>query len=120
MKVYLISMMNAFVLMTLGLGGYFGSENQTPAALIPVFGGALLLSLMKGVKSGNKSIAHISFIVTLLILIYLIKPLSDAIDLTDSGATTRIAAMMISSNMAVGYFVLSFIKVRKGSVKIKG
>lgn len=120
MKVYLISMMNAFVLMTLGLGGYFGSENQAPAALIPVFGGALLLSLMKGVKSGNRSIAHFSVIVTLLVLIGLIKPFSEAINLTDGGATTRIAAMMISSAVALGYFVLSYIKVRKGSVKIKG
>jgi len=120
MKVYLISMMNAFVLMTLGLLGYFGSETLSPVTLIPVFVGALLLSLMKGVKSGNRSIASFSFILTLLGLVGLINPFGDAIALADNGAITRIAIMMISSLVALFYFVMSFFKVRKGSVKIKG
>ena len=118
MRVYLISMMNAFVLMTLGLWGYLGSESQSPILLVPVFIGALILSLMKGVKSGNKSIVHFSVILTLLVLIGLIKPLTVSINLTDNGSTTRIVVMMISSVVALGYFVGSFIKRRKRGMKI--
>lgn len=111
-------MMNAFVLMTLGLWGYLGSESQSPILLIPVFIGALILSLMKGVKSGNKSITHFSVILTFLVLVGLIKPLTSAINQTDNGTTTRIAVMMISSLVALCYFVGSFFKERKRRMKI--
>jgi hypothetical protein len=117
MKVYLVSMINAFVLILLGLWGYWGSEMPSPTALIPVFAGALLLSLIKGVKSGNKSIAHFSVILTFLFLIALVKPLTGAIGRMDNGAIIRVVMMMISSAVTLGYFIRSFIVVRKERIK---
>ena len=118
MKVYLISMMNAFVLMTLGLWGYFGSETPSPTALIPVIAGALLLALVRGLRYGSKSMAHFSVILTLLVLIGLIKPLTGSITRADSASIYRVGIMMVSSAIAVGFFVRSFIKVRKEKAKI--
>jgi hypothetical protein len=120
MKVYLISMMNSFVLILLGLFGYFGSETPSPTALIPVFTGSLLLSLIKGVKSGNRPIAHFSAILTFLILLAMIKPLTGSISRSDSGAIIRVVVMMISCAITLGYFIHSFIVVRKVKAKVKG
>lgn len=119
MKVYLVSMMNGFVLILLGLWGYWSSDTPSPTALIPVFGGALLLSLMKGVKAGNKVIAHIAVTLTLLLLMGLFKPLSGAIGRADSGSVLRVVLMIVSCAVALGYFIRSFINVRKERLKVK-
>jgi len=119
MKVYLISMINAFVLILLGLWGYLGSQTPSPTALIPVFAGALLLGLIKGVKSGNRSLAHFSVILTFILLIAFIKPLTSAIGRADNGAILRVAMMMISCAISMGYFIRSFINLRKERAKVK-
>ena len=112
--------MNAFVLMIFGLVGYLGSETPSPTALIPVFAGALLLSLMKGVKSGNRSLVLFSAILTLLVLIGLVKPLTGAVTRSDTGAIGRVGVMLVSCAITLGFFVGSFIKVRKAKLKSKG
>ncbi len=119
MKVYMVSMLNAFVLMILGLWGYLGSEDPSLTALIPVILGALLLSLTQQLRYGSKPMAHLSVIITLLILIGLIKPLSGAIMRADSNAIYRVSAMMVSCAIATGFFVRSFIMVRKRKKKLK-
>ena len=120
MKVYLVSMMNAFILMTLGLWGYLGSETQSPIALLPVFAGALLISLIKGLRYGSKSMAHISIVVTFLILVAMVLPLISAIKNSDSATIYRIGFMSTSCAVTIGFFVSRFIKVRKKRLKIKG
>ena len=119
MKLYLISMMNAFVLMIFGLWGYLGAETPSPIALIPVFVGALLLSLIQKLRYGSKSYIRLSLIITFLILIALIKPLIDAFMVTDTNAIYRVGFMMGSSLITLGFFVRNIIKVRKKRVKIK-
>jgi len=119
MKVYMVSMLNAFVLMILGLWGYLGSEDPSLTALIPVILGALLLSLIQQLRYGSKPMAHLSVIITLLILIGLIKPLSGAIMREDSNAIYRVSAMMVSCTIATAFFVRSFIMVRKRKKKLK-
>lgn len=120
MKVYLVSMLNAFVLMILGLWGYLGSDTPSLTALIPVVAGAFLLSLIQGLRYGSKSMAHISMVLTFLILIAMIMPLVGALDRGDSAAIYRIGFMMISCSVAVGFFVSKFIKLRKKRVKTHG
>lgn len=116
----MISMINAFVLMTIGLWGYWGSETPSPTALIPVIVGALLLALVRGLRYGSKSIAHFSVILTLLVLIGLIKPLTGAITRADSAAIYRVGFMMATSAITIAFFVRSFIKVRKERAKVNG
>ncbi len=117
MKVYIISMLNAFVLILVGLWGYWVSQTPSPTALIPVFGGALLLSFIKGVKSGNRAMAHFSVILTFLLLVGLIKPLTGALGRADNVAILRVILMMISCTIAMVYFIRSFINVRKARLK---
>jgi len=120
MKVYMISMLNAFVLMVVGLWGYLGDEASTMLALIPVFTGALLLSLVHGVRYGSKSMALLSLILTSLILIAMIMPLISAVGHADSPSTYRIGFMMMSSSIATGYFIRNvFLKSKKKKSKVK-
>jgi hypothetical protein len=120
MKVYLISMMNAFVLILIGLWGYWGAQTPSPSSLIPVFSGAFLLSLVQGVRSGSRVIAHISVTLTLLLLIGLIMPLIGAIDDENSDSILRVVVMMISCAISMVYFIRSFINVRKARAKVSG
>jgi len=115
----MISMMNAFVLMTLGLWGYLGSENPSPTALIPVFFGALLVSFVQKLRYGSKSYLRLSLILTVFILIALIKPLMGAFDRANSAAIYRIVFMMVSCAITAGSFVRKFIKLRNKKAKVK-
>lgn len=118
MKVYMISMMNAFILLGLGLWGYLGTASQSPVELIPVFIGALLMSFVQKLRYGSKSYTRISLILTSLILVALVKPLTDAVVLTDSTAMIRVCVMMVSCAITLGFLVRKLVKVRKGRVKI--
>ncbi|HEY3389213.1 MAG TPA: hypothetical protein VGK38_06545 [Prolixibacteraceae bacterium] len=120
MKLYLVSMMNAFVLMVLGLWGFLGSETSSIAALIPVIAGAFLISLIQGLRYGSKSMAQISMVLTFLILIGMIMPFVGALRLGDSATTYRIGFMMFSCTIAIGFFIRRLIKVGKKKAKVKG
>ena len=106
-------MLNALVLIVFGLWGYLGSQTPSPTALIPVFAGVLLLSFVRGVKSGNKVIAHLAVLVTLGIIIALIKPLTGCAGRGDTIAVIRVSLMMVSGIISMVYFIRSFIAVRK-------
>jgi hypothetical protein len=112
-------MLNAFVLILLGIWGYWGSLTPSPTALIPVFAGIFLLSFVKGVKSGNRVIAHLSVLLTFVLLIAFIKPLTGAIGRSDNGAILRVVIMMISCTVSMAYFIRSFIAVRKERSRVK-
>jgi uncharacterized membrane protein len=113
MKPYLASLINAILLIILGLWGYFGSETPSNTALIPVFAGIILVFLNSGLKKENKTIAHIAVIITLLVLGGLIKPLMGAFDRGDSMAIARVVIMMFSTLVALISFIKSFIDARK-------
>jgi predicted ferric reductase len=113
MNAHKASLINAILLVTLSLWGYFSSETPSITALIPAFVGVILIAINKGVKKENKVIAHIAVVLTLVILIGLIKPLLGAIDRSDNLAILRVLIMIISTIMAMIYFIKSFIQARK-------
>ena len=113
MKAHTVSLINAIILMVMGAWGYFGSETPSMTALIPAIIGVILLALNKGVKNENKVIAHIAVVLTLLILFGLIKPLTGAMDRGDTAAIARVSLMLLSTILALIYFVKSFIDARK-------
>ena len=117
MKAHTASLLNAIILIGLGLWGYFGSQSPSMTALIPVIFGAIILAMNKGIKNENKVIAHVAVVLTLLILIGLIKPLSGAMDRGDTMATARVAVMILSTLVALGYFIKSFIDARRQKVE---
>ena len=117
MKPYFISLINSLVLIILGTWAYFSSETPSVTALIPVFAGIILFAITPGFKNGNRILAHIAVVLTFLILIGLIKPLTGAIGRSDEMGIARVVIMMITSGIALVIFIRSFIEARKISGK---
>jgi hypothetical protein len=116
MKPFHINAINAAILIIVGLIGYLGSDTPSVTALIPVFAGVVFLALFKGLKDGNKVIAHIVVLLTFLTLVALFKPLSGAISRDDCGAIIRVAIMIFSGIAAMVVYIKSFIDARKNRV----
>jgi len=113
MKPYIINFLNAIVLVSLGSWAYFASDHPSVTALIPVFAGIILIGITPGFKKGNRILAHIAVVLTFLILFGLIKPLTGAIGRSDALGVVRVAIMIITSLIAMIFFVKSFIDARR-------
>ena len=64
------NLINSISLIVLGLWGYIDSSSTT--ALIPVIIGGSLLGCTNKIKEGNKLIAHLAVLATIIILVALI------------------------------------------------
>ena len=113
MKTSTASLLNAIILISMGLWGYFESESKAITALIPVIIGTILLLVNKGVKNENKALAHVAVLLTFLILLGLVKPLLGAFERENTYAIIRVLLMIISSLWAMISFIKSFISARK-------
>ena len=113
MKASTASLLNAIILISMGLWGYFESESKAITALIPVIIGTILLLVNKGVKNENKALAHVAVLLTFLILLGLVKPLLGAFERENTYAIIRVLLMIISSLWAMISFIKSFISARK-------
>jgi hypothetical protein len=112
MKTYIASLMNALILISFGLWGYFVSATPSFTALIPVVFGLALLAINPGIKRENKTIAHIAVILTFLVMLGLFMPLRGAILRDDMSAVLRVLVMLLASITALVYFVRSFLAAR--------
>ncbi|MEN0004138.1 MAG: hypothetical protein AAF798_08345 [Bacteroidota bacterium] len=113
MKAHTASLINAILLIAMSGWGYISSETPSFTALIPTAVGVALLAMNGGVKRENKVIAHIAVLLTLVILFGLFKPLMGAMERGDTMAIVRVAVMLVSTVVAMVYFVKSFIDARK-------
>ena len=113
MKPYIASLINALVLIGLGTWGYFGSGNPSMTALIPVGAGVILLILNFWMRNGNRVVAHIVVVLTVLILIALFKPLTGSIGRSDLPATLRVVVMILTTFYTIVIFIKSFVNARK-------
>ena len=113
MKAHVISLIHAVALIGLGGYGYLSSDTPSVTALIPVVFGVLLLAMNNGIKKENKVIAHIAVLLTLLIIVGLVKPLTCAMGRGDNAAVARVATMLVLGVVAMVAFVRSFIAARK-------
>lgn len=116
MKASLSSLLNAIILISMGLWGYFESESKAITALIPVIIGTILLLVNKGVKNENKALAHVAVLLTFLILFGLVKPLLGAFERENTYAIIRVLLMIVSSLWAMISFIKSFISARKNRI----
>ena len=117
MKAHTASLINAILLIALSTWGYFSSETPSITALIPTFVGVVLLILNPGIKKENKVIAHVAVLLTLIILFGLIKPLTGTLEREDNLAVIRVVIMIVSTLLAIVYFVKSFIDARRAREK---
>ena len=105
------NLINSISLIVLGFWGYIDSSSMT--ALIPVGMGFILGGCTNQIKKGNKVVAHIAVLGTLMILISLIgMRLPKSIDQGGIGLY-RVIGMIATSSIAFLYFIKSFIDNRK-------
>lgn len=107
-----VSLINALLLIGLGLWGYFASNSPSPTAFIPVVAGVLLVVCNPGLRKQNKVIAHVAVVVTLIILLGLVMPFKGALGRGDMAAVARVGLMLVSSLVALVAFVQSFRAAR--------
>ena len=113
MKPFIANLIYAILLIAISLWGYFTSDNPSFTAFIPTIAGAVLLALTPSMKKENKTIAHIVVVLTLLLIVALVKPLTAAFGRSDSMAITRILIMMGWGVVAMIVYIKSFITARK-------
>ena len=115
MKAAGANLLNALVLIGAGLYGYFGitaaDGTHSLTALIPAAFGLLFLIMHKGVARGNKAIAHIVVVLTLILLVMCIMRFLK-IDDWDTKKYIFLACI-ISNAIALIAFIGSFIAARK-------
>ncbi len=113
MKAHQASLINALLLISMGLWAYFAAESAPKTAFVPVGFGVALLALNPGIKKENKVVAHIAVGLTLLVLLALIMPLVGSIRRGNEMAVIRVALMMASAAVAMVFFVKSFRDARR-------
>ena len=113
MKPFQANLLNAIILIVMGLWGYFGSETPSPTSLIPVAFGVVFALVTAPFKKENKIVAHVVVLLTFLLIIALFMPLSGAIERDDSLGIFRVGLMIASSIFAMVIFIKSFIDARK-------
>ncbi len=113
MNAHRASLINALLLMALPLWAYFSAASPSVTALIPAAFGLLLLMLSPGVKSQHKIVSHLAVLATLLIIMALLMPFQGAINREDGLAIFRVGVMILSSVIALLFFIKSFIDVRR-------
>lgn len=117
MKPYVANLIYGILLVLLSLWGYMSSETPSVTAFIPTAFGVVLLALTPAMKKGNKAVAHIVVILTLLVLGGLVKPLLGAMGRTDNMAMARVIVMMAWGVVAMVVYIKSFIDARRNRVE---
>ena len=113
MKPFQANLLNAAVLIIMGLWGYLGSESPSATSLIPIIFGGIFLLATPPFKKENKIVAHIIVLLTFLLIIALIMPLRGAIGRGDTMAVVRVGLMLATSILALIIFIKSFVDARK-------
>jgi hypothetical protein len=123
MKPYQANILNALVLIAMGLWAYFSTDADVrsgTALIAPAFG-VLFLALTSPFKKENKAVAHIVVLLTFLLIIMLAAmPLPARVAANDTLGIVRIAAMIITSIYAMVIFIGSFRAARKAREAAEG
>jgi hypothetical protein len=114
------NMINALVLVVMGMWGVqtTGLANS-PTPLIPVVFGIILFLCTGFIRNHHKVVSHVAVVLTLLILVALSMPFYKAIGKGNTMGIIRMGAMMLTSFIALIYFIKSFKEARlsKGNTK---
>lgn len=114
MKPYRANMINAIVLILMGLWGYFAAGDRPPTALIPVGFGVVFLLATKGMVAENKMVAHVVVLLTAVLIMMLVgMPFRKALAGEETLPIIRIGIMIGSCIFAFIAFIRSFIAAKK-------
>ncbi len=103
---HIVLLINALVLIIVGILSYMTTNVRSATALIAPAVGIIMLLFVGSVKKGSRSAAHAAVVLTLLITLALIVPI------IRTGSIYAII-MMIVSLFAVIYYVMGFINRKK-------
>ena len=112
MKAHMASLLNSIALIFCSVWGYLQSDFNSITGLIPAAMGIGLLSCYRGVKTGNKIIAHIAVTLTLIVFIALLLRLPSILGEDDFAQIAPYIIMEITTVLALIYFVKSFRDAR--------
>ncbi|MEM9428253.1 MAG: hypothetical protein AAGA32_01995 [Pseudomonadota bacterium] len=113
MKVHSVSLVNALTLIVASLWAYVDIAMKSVTALIPAVFGVLLLLCYQGIKTENKVIAHIAVVLTFILIVALVRPFGSALGSGEVIPILRTSAMMLTSVVAVVFFIKSFRDARR-------
>lgn len=113
MKPFQANLLNAAILVVMGLWGYFSSTDPSNTALIPVIFGGTFLVATPPFKNGNTIVANIILLLTSLLVIALLMPLRGSVARGDTMGMLRVAIMLITSVLALVIFIKTIIDNRK-------
>ncbi len=113
MKPYEFNLINAFVLLAMGLWAYFGTEDPSPTALIPAAFGVVFAMLTPLFQKENKVVAHIIVLLTFVLILALLMPLKAAFGRGDTLAIVRVGIMIFTCSVAMYFYIKSFRDARK-------
>lgn len=107
MSVHIVMIINALVLIVLGLAGYFTAEpaGRSMTAFIGPAVGIILLLLSPAVKKGNSTATHIGVVLTIIVAIALATRMG--------GGNPYVIAMGVVSMIAVIVYIMDFIRRKK-------
>lgn len=115
MKPRHITLINAIVLLAIGLWGYAYPDAHRSSALIPVAFGALFLATTPLFRSGNLIVAYLVSSLTLLLMPALAFSLVEALRSGPPGGVVRFGLMSVSCAVAVAIYFRSFLLQRARS-----
>ena len=113
---------NAAILIGGGLTSYLLNEKRPKTALIPPVAGSALLLLNPGIKTGDKTVAHVAVgltsALTIMTGLLLAKSVAPAAQLKYTGQVrtrraTIFGLMTLSGVAAAGVYVAGFIQKRR-------
>lgn len=113
MKPYQINLITGIILIAMGVWSYLSSSS--PTALIPAAFGLIFTIVTPMFRKGNRVVAHIVVVLTLLLIIALFRPLSGAIGDGDTMGMVRVGIMMAVSVIAMIIYIKSFIDARRAN-----
>jgi CDP-diglyceride synthetase len=111
MKARIANIINAVILVILGLWGYLVSSSFT--AFIPIIAGIVLMILTPALRSDNTTVINVTIALTILIIIGLIKPLAGALNRHDDVAMIRVVVMILSSIFALYFLIRKYSRRRR-------
>lgn len=112
MKPYQVNIINASVLLIIGLWGYFHPATPRSLALIPVAFGILFLGTTPLFRSGNRIIAYLVSGLTLLLLLSLAGSFIEALSYHEPSSIIRFGVMALSSGTATFVYFKAFLLQR--------
>jgi len=113
MKPYQVNLITGIVLILAGVWSYLNSTS--PTALIPAAFGLIFVIVTPMFRKGNRVVAHIVVVLTLLLIIALFRPLMGAIGDSDTMGMVRVGIMMAVSVIAMIIYIKSFIDARRAN-----